>query len=373
MVGTALGHIECIQLSLDDATNSIALTKTVRENPIYNSKHSLFGLATSTNNAFTLMTQYVNVASTLFINLAPSFDKKNRNKIFHSIARKRIFIVFFFLLLFQPYDHLVIREPASVMVCQHMGAESLTCLLANQSLKLTRVHDVAELVRCTQEKYDDVYQEYLSKMPDDICVTDPFLYSLKVRLVVTSARSTYLRQKYRLKESSQLLGEYEILRKIVFVIWAIRSLSHLNGQREQLSTFQMEAANGLRAFLHTFLQMDVTNVCETLIKRFQPTVELLLTETEHFAEFPPVSCVYCDQPIEVGKLMCVEEHDMPRCFLTQVQVPLMNRRYCARCQVAVIDDLELLRQVTAERKMEEFCCPLCDMRIELNDLSELVV
>lgn len=307
----------------------------------------------------------------LFIHLQHLvLTKQKLNKIFHSIARNRNFIVCFF---FQPYDHLVIREPASVMVCQHMGAKSLTHMLANESLELTHVHDVAELVRCTQEKYDDVYQEYLGKMPDDICVTDAYLYSLKVRLVVTSGRSTYLRQKYRLKESSQLLGEYEILRKIVFVIWAIRSLGHLNGQREKLSTFQMEAANGLRAFLRTFLQMDVTNVCETLIKRFQPTVELLLTETERFGEFPAVSCVYCDQPIDVEKLLCAEEHDMPRCFLTQVQVPLMNRRYCARCQVAVIDDLELLRQVTGERKMEEILCPLCDMKIDLNDLAELVV
>lgn len=259
------------------------------------------------------------------------------------------------------------------MVCQSMGAEGLTHMLANESLNLTHAYDLAELVRCTQERGDDVYQEYLSKTPDDICVTDAYLYSLKVRLVVASARSTYLRQKYRLKESSQLLGEYEIVRRIVCVIWAIRSLEHLNGQHEDLSEFQMEAAHGLRAFLRTFLEMDVTNVCESLVKRFRPMVELLLTETDTFDQFPPVSCVYCDQTIEVGELMCADGHDMPRCFLSQVQVPLLNRRYCARCQVAVIDDLELLRQVMDERKLkEEICCPLCDAEIDLNDLSELI-
>lgn len=259
------------------------------------------------------------------------------------------------------------------MVCHHMGAECLTHMLANRSLKLTRVYDLAELVRCTQEKHDEVFQEYLSKMLEDICVTDEYLYSLKVRLVVTSGRSTYLRQKYRLKESSQLLGEYEVLRKIVFVIWAFRSLSHLGGQREQLTEFQTQAAHGLRAFLYVFLQMDVTNVYESLIKRFRPIVELLLTETEHFDELPPVSCVYCDQPIELDKLTCADEHDMPRCCLSQVQLPLINRRYCERCQVAVNDDIELLQQVTGETETERVCCPLCDVEIDVNDSSELLV
>lgn len=273
---------------------------------------------------------------------------------------------------FQPFDHLVIREPASVMVCEYMGAECLPQLLANKSLKLTRAFDLAELVRCTQEKHDIVYQEYLSHMSDDICVTDAYLYLLKVRLVVTSARSTYLRQKYRLKESSQLLGEYEILRKIIYVIWAIRSLSHLKGQRTDLSAFQMEAAHSLRAFLQIFLHMDVRNVYETLIKRFHPTIELILSETKHFDEFPPISCVYCDQIIEIGKLICTDEHDMARCFLSQVQVPLMNRRFCIRCQVAVIDDFDKLQQMTGIRDMEKICCPLCDVEIDVNDLSELI-
>lgn len=259
------------------------------------------------------------------------------------------------------------------MVCQRMGAEGLTHMLANESLNLTHAYDLAELVRCTQEKGDDVYQEYLSKTPDDICVTDAYLYLLKVRLVVASARSTYLRQKYRLKESNQLLGEYEIVRRIVCVIWAIRSLEHLKGQRGELSTFQMEAAHGLRAFLRTFLEMDVTNVCETLVKRFHTTVYFLLSKTDRFDQFPPVSCVYCDQTIEVAKLVCADGHEMPRCFISQVQVPLLNRRYCVRCQVAIIDDLELLQQVMDERKLEgEICCPLCDAEIDLNDLSELV-
>lgn len=63
VVGTTMGHIECIQINIDDATDSLTLTTTIRPNPIYMSKCSLFGLATSTNNAFTLMTQYVNVVS----------------------------------------------------------------------------------------------------------------------------------------------------------------------------------------------------------------------------------------------------------------------------------------------------------------------
>lgn len=63
VVGTAMGHIECIRINIDDATDSITLTKTVRGNPIYNTNCSLFGLANSTNNAFTLMAQFVNVVS----------------------------------------------------------------------------------------------------------------------------------------------------------------------------------------------------------------------------------------------------------------------------------------------------------------------
>lgn len=63
VVGATTGHIECIRLAIDDATDSITVTSIVRQNPIYKSQCSLYGLATSTNNAFTLMAQYVNVVS----------------------------------------------------------------------------------------------------------------------------------------------------------------------------------------------------------------------------------------------------------------------------------------------------------------------
>lgn len=259
------------------------------------------------------------------------------------------------------------------MVCQHMGAAGLARMLENHTWKLTHAHDLAELVRCTQELHDDAYQTYLSNWPEDTCVTDAFLYELKVRLIVTSARSTYLRQKYRLKESNQLLGEYEILRRIVFVIWAIRSLEHLSERNEPLTQFQMEAAQGLRAFLQVFLEMEAASVCEALTKRFRPMVELLLVKTSDLDGVVPVSCVYCDLPIEAGRLVCADSHDMPRCFVTQVQVPLINQRYCSRCQITALDDLNLIRQVMDDDELDAICCPLCDVEIGLIEQSELFV
>lgn len=102
--------------------------------------------------------------------------------------------IFFFLfkLCWQPYDHLRFRQPATLAIHQLKNENALTKLQQNKSNRLNTMYDYVELFRC-QQNDDDAFVDYFDTQPSPIKFDDAYLYELKVRLIATSARSTYFR------------------------------------------------------------------------------------------------------------------------------------------------------------------------------------
>lgn len=220
----------------------------------------------------------------------------------------------------------MLREPACIAFCQQLGNDSLTKLLENPTHKLTKLQDLAELTRCIQLKDDDIFKDYRQTIPSKIVCSDTYLYTLKIRLIVISARSTYLRQKYRAMESNILLAEYEIIKKIIFAILSVQRLTHINSLKGIRTSFQLLSACKHRAYLREFIEFDIVNEYEILKKTFCPTIQVILAETEEFDKGPCELCVYCEQEIEAGKLMCKNDHDMPRCCVSMIQVRQVKKK-----------------------------------------------
>lgn len=93
---------------------------------------------------------------------------------------------------------------------------------------------------------------------------------------------------------------------------------HSNG----LTAFQYLSGKCLMKYLIAYLETNQTEnqsipMKELVIKQ----VNRLMREAQGiFQESIPEFCVYCNETIEPEHMTCPDNHDMPRCCLTMVQV-----------------------------------------------------
>lgn len=276
----------------------------------------------------------------------------------------------FFSFILQPYDHLSLREPGHIAVCHLLGGlKSLEILLNNASKNLSNTQDLAESIRSTQLRTDRVLKSYVDTCPTEIVCTDEYVYSLKVRLIATSARSTYLRQKNRLTESGNLLGEYNILKKFILAIQSYSILTYLRENSKNLNEFQIISAQCHRASLYEFINLSIFDEYEAIKVQFHSAIEILLTATDDFDKRAVEKCSYCDGPVDRLKGVCEQEHDIPRCCISMTQVPMMNQRQCMHCQSIALDDITKLQLIIPTINSDEPICPLCDVPMDRPHLT----
>lgn len=268
-----------------------------------------------------------------------------------------------FFVILQPYDHLSLREPGHIAVCHQLGGQtSLEVLLNNPTKSLLRTQDLAESIRCAQVRSDKIFKNYFDTYPTEIVCTDEYVYKLKVRLIVTSARSTYLRLKNRLIESGNLLGEYNVVKRFIYAIQSYKILTYLCENIQKLNEFQIISAQCHRTSLYDFLNLSIFEEYEAIKVQFHPEIEKILTATDDIDKRGVEKCAYCDAPVDRLKGVCEQEHDLARCCISMIQVPMMNQRQCTQCQSIALDDLTKLKQILPTIDSDdEPICPLCDI------------
>lgn len=254
------------------------------------------------------------------------------------------------------------REPGHIAVCHQLGGlKALEALLNNSTQSLFGMQDLAEAVRSTQIRNDKIFQHYLSTYPTKIEFSNEYMYSLKVRLIVTSARSTYLRQKNRMVESGNLLGEYNILKKFIFAIQSYKLLLRLKKYYPKLNQFQILSAQSNRASLKEFINLPIFDEYEAIKEQVQPLIDDLIIAADVFGKHVDEECTYCSAPIDQEKGCCDSEHEVPRCCLSMIQAPMMNQIQCIHCQLFALDDIAKLKQIMPSEICDEPICPLCDL------------
>lgn len=92
----------------------------------------------------------------------------------------------------QSFDHLILRQPVVVNICAQPINQSLTKLLENPTLKLTNFADCLELIRLSSIKngdnlLDDNFMLHITEIDDE------YIYHLKIRMLIYSARASFLR------------------------------------------------------------------------------------------------------------------------------------------------------------------------------------
>lgn len=263
------------------------------------------------------------------------------------------------------------REPGHVAVCHQLGgAKSLEILLNNPTHSLSGAQDLAEAIRNTQLRNDKIFKDYLDTYPGAIVCTDEYVYALKVRLIVTSARSTYLRQKNRMTESGNLLGEYNILKKFISAIQSYSILLRLNKNTKKLTQFQIISAQCHRTSLLEFMNLSIFDEYEAIKVQFHPLIEALLSASEGLDRRGVEKCAYCDEPIDRIKGICAQEHDLPRCCISMTQIPMMNQLQCVHCQSVALDDVGKLKQIIPSLNIDESInCPICDLPLDRPHLT----
>ncbi|KAJ6646372.1 Interferon-inducible double-stranded RNA-dependent protein kinase activator A like A, partial [Pseudolycoriella hygida] len=268
-----------------------------------------------------------------------------------------------------PTDHLALRRPTIISFCTTSANEIMDKLLRNESLCLSNYYDCVEMIRLIEHRRGDLPEEYYKGNADRVETTDNYLYQLKIRSIACYARSAFYKRKTLTKDSNYLWHEFEYIRKMILAITYYKRLRYLMNIENfnDLLPFQKLAGKSWRAYLNTFLEED-TGLKEYLLARntLKINFDILLAETAGFDTFPSEFCLYCEKEIEVNKLACPDKHEIPRCCVTLLQVPLDNRRVCRQCDAVALDDISKLQEAT-RMKMEQFYCPLCDIALELNN------
>lgn len=261
----------------------------------------------------------------------------------------------------------MLREPAHIVIGHYIdGRKAVQTLLQSANGNLSTQHDLAALIQNTRIRNDTVLQSYLNAYPSEMDCTDAYTHNIKVRLIVTSARCTFLKLKNRLIESSSVFAEYGFLQRMILAIRSYRILEHLGGKRRTYSDFQLLAIICNRMMLRNFISLSICDEYDVIKLPFHQAIEEILAKTNDSTLQMVEHCAYCNKPIEQSTQMCSDKHDMQRCCISSIQLPLMQHRQCTKCQQFALDDRDKLNEILPKdlHIIDDIVCPMCDSVME---------
>lgn len=168
----------------------------------------------------------------------------------------------------------------------------------------------------------------------------------------------------RLSDVHSIQLEYELIKKTILVInYNTRLQTILNQSTPKtLNKFQLLSIKCLATFLQNYMDGNFLEKYNIWHDSIRPNIQSICSELAEW-EAEPESCSYCYEPIELNQMQCKHQHDIQRCCITMVQVPLVNTRRCYFCQAVALDDVCKLQEATFTQN-ELFYCPICDVPLE---------
>lgn len=247
----------------------------------------------------------------------------------------------------KPFDHLVLREPASVFFYKWSHTEPLQELIDNPTLSFNGFMDYVEMVRYLSAKDYKVYKAYENRIQKLLIETNvddhKFYYLIKIAILLNSAMYTCL----RFRGDAELKTTVDIEQCLEELFVAFTSKNALTGNGgNQLHV------NNIKDYLKSEPSLKVYQIIQ---KKMKNTLEnLIKTTAKRYKEKGPGECAYCTKQIPFDSLKCEDGHKARLCCITMVQLKF-DLVSCPQCFRVASKDLDL----------SEVKCTLCD--ISFND------
>lgn len=282
---------------------------------------------------------------------------------FHGICASRNKAILYVVLYPQQnFDHLVLKQPLAINLFKISSVDPYQVLIDNPTHKLTDYYDCLELVRFLGAR-DQATLQPLEKLTCKTEISNKFLYFLKIQMVIYNAKFTFFKKRSNLSADS-CLESINIISNTIEVVRACLTLRGILAKQvkkpSELPEVVLKSAKCLRNFISLYLKLKLSPERNSYQLKLWSDVERIIEKTSflkkfHFTE----KCVYCEETIEKGELICKNDHRFARCAVTKLQLPIITKRYCKQCKRGAQTD-DILKAVTFENA-ELMTCPICDL------------
>lgn len=233
---------------------------------------------------------------------------------------------------------------------------TLQKLLTNPLNRMTTMYDCAEVIRFCCIRNEDQLEEIVSfdndltkQITQHIEISDEYSYKLKVWMVLCNARAGHMRyihifticilaislvyiincvynysRKSHLTEAGIYDTHFHLAKRTILVLTYFRQISAIfdacEDNIDRLTNFQKLSAKSMAIYLRNFLKTDFLAEYTEMRFAFQQIFTLLFDRVRLLDETVPEICVYCNEFVVNGELVCPDNHNMTRCCISMVQV-----------------------------------------------------
>jgi hypothetical protein len=238
-------------------------------------------------------------------------------------------------------------------------------LINNPSQRLTDYADLVETLRFTGSHNLEAIEE-IAQMPHTLELNEKFFYYLQLQYISLNAKSIYY--KTRSSTLCEIVEEtIELLTDLLKTISSYFLLEHLLSVKSDSPLYY----GTLRS-----LENQIQHYCNKTIDRdpfkktsviFMPKLQNLLKQSKAIVKNVSLEvCTICFNSINEDQLECSQHHNLNRCLITNLLIPLECENYCGQCKTSVTwkkNFIELFHSETSKF----FFCPFCDSKFIFHD------
>lgn len=231
-------------------------------------------------------------------------------------------------------------------------------VIQNSNHQLTDYSDCLELIRYLGSMNIETLKP-LQEMKYQIELNAKFLYYLKLQQLVENSKQTYYNRRNEFISESFAERSTLVLKtiKVIRTYFLLKVLISKQ-EKEKLPEIVLKSAKLLRISLKLYLEEKFTaEPFKEAQSMFRNEFLSLIESSKMLEELPKEVCLFCMKEIENDSLVCKRKHQMRRCIITKLQLPLSSNNVC-KCLSGFIE-LETLKLVTMNNN-QFMLCPICD-------------
>ncbi|XP_075162199.1 uncharacterized protein LOC142234877 [Haematobia irritans] len=239
-------------------------------------------------------------------------------------------------------------------VCKINKLDSLTKLI---NINLTTMDVAQDLVIAINldiinNQSLDKYVEYLNleHLTCPRVFNDAFLQKLQIKLLIVRFIAKYQKMKYKSykRYTEQEFFFIETIVQLVYIMLRIQFLQTIRTPDVKLSEFQELSLVCMQTKFFRLLNAlpshtdsndnHLRNVIEHFVLVLGEEFDKCKFETDKF-KYQPEKCGICDGHISLTSFdKCPEGHEIKRCTVSYIQLPMFQTKYCPNCFALANDD-----------------------------------